>query len=167
VRATGSPAQVEHWDEEVHRCKTGDTYDSISKQHYNSEKYAQALRLFNRSHPQANDGVRADQPLQLGWTIFLPPTWVLERRHGSAIPGYAPMTPAGSGGTSGGMSAAPSRSKVYEVRGNDESMYLIAQRTLGKGDEWPEIKKLNPNVSSEGYLRPGTRLLLPDNAVVP
>jgi phage tail protein X len=171
--------QVEHWDEEIYRCKPGDTFASISTRYFGSDKYAPALAAFNRSHPQANDGVKANQPLQADWKVYLPPLSVLERRHGSAIPNVArppvgpDSTPGGSGimpvaaRTAPGAAGSGPGYKTYVVRDKEESMWKIAARTLGKGDHWPQIMELNPGVPTTGFLPVGTELRLPANAVVP
>jgi nucleoid-associated protein YgaU len=46
-------------------------------------------------------------------------------------------------------------------------MWLIAKRTLGSGDRWPEIFRLNRDVLQDvNQLSPGTVLRLPPDARV-
>ena len=80
-------AQVDSYDEETYLCKQGDTFAAISTKFYLTEKYAQALLLFNRNHPRATAGVRQDPPtLAAGQPVYIPPLRVLEKRYGTAIP---------------------------------------------------------------------------------
>jgi hypothetical protein len=91
LRAASMPT-VESYDEETYRVRAGDTFESISRVHYQSEKYAKALLFFNRSHPLAGDAFRQDQPvLQAGQPIYLPPTSILEKRYGNVIQGLSPL----------------------------------------------------------------------------
>ena len=79
-------AQVDSYDEETHLCKAGDTFAAISMKYYQTEKYAQALLLFNRNHPRATAGVRQDPPLLMaGQPVYIPPLRVLEKRYATAI----------------------------------------------------------------------------------
>ena len=59
---------------------------------------------------------------------------------------------------------APSNGEGYAVRSGD-SMWLIAQRTLGDGERWREIARLNPTVDAN-RLRVGQRLVVPTGARV-
>src|SRR5439155_433966 len=59
--AAGAP-QVDAYDELVYRCKPGDSFQGISTAYYQSDKMAQALLLFNRSHPRVGDGIRQEPP---------------------------------------------------------------------------------------------------------
>jgi phage tail protein X len=155
---------VDHWDEETYRARQGDTFESVSKLKYGSEAYGQALRLFNRNHPQTGDGVRFDQPLPAGQPVYIPPAEVLRRRHGNVIPESA--APRADAGPVEGGTAAPAL-KAYRVGGGGESMWKVAERALGNGERWPEIYKLNPGYASERPIPAGTQLKLPADAVVP
>lgn len=68
-----------------HRCLQEDTWESISKKHLLTERYAEALQAFNRQSPQASDRLRRDGQPAPGDFVFIPPHWVLEERHGSLI----------------------------------------------------------------------------------
>lgn len=51
---------------------------------------------------------------------------------------------------------------TYQVIGGD-SLWVIAQKLLGKGDRWREIYDLNKNIiSSPGLIRPGQKLKIPN-----
>ncbi|HXG10205.1 MAG TPA: LysM peptidoglycan-binding domain-containing protein [Gemmataceae bacterium] len=166
--------QVESFDEEEYRVKPGDTFESISTQFYRTNKYAQALLLFNRNHPLAGIGVRQEPPtLQPGQPVYIPPTRILEKRYGSVIPDLAP-SPAGTSSAApplGGPSsnAAPAAGEAagprrYRVPGNGEMMWTLAQRTLNNGSRWPEISRLNPGLPPELPIPAGTVVLLPADA---
>jgi hypothetical protein len=78
--------QVDSYDEETYLCKQGDTFAGICAKFYQSEKYSQALLLFNRNHPRATAGVRQDPPsLAPGQPVYIPPLRVLEKRYPAAM----------------------------------------------------------------------------------
>lgn len=94
---SGNLPQVDSYDEETYRCKPNDSFRAISTQYYNSDKYAQALWLFNRNHPLATDALRQDPPaLQPGQPVYIPPTRILEKYYASTIIEQQP--PAGGNG---------------------------------------------------------------------
>ncbi|HEV2949535.1 MAG TPA: hypothetical protein VGX70_19315, partial [Gemmataceae bacterium] len=99
---TGRPVQppapkVDSYDEETYLCKQGDRFEDISMKFYQTEKYAQALLLFNRNHPRAIAAVRQDPPtLAVGQAVYIPPLRVLEKQYATAIPDHAPLNPAAS-----------------------------------------------------------------------
>lgn len=214
VPAAPAAAKVESFDVEVYVARAGDTYASISNAKYSSDKYQQALALFNRERDP-----RLETP-QPGRPIYLPPKDYLERRFNAAIPGLAPpptsrpataipvrsespVNPATSRGEAkpppagelnprvaaeakplpapaspGPAPAAtakeiakadwtvPRNEKQYRVRPND-TIWGIAKRTLGKGERWTEIAKLNKDrLRDVNQLPAGTVLLLPADANV-
>jgi hypothetical protein len=66
------PARTD-FDVDLHESKAGDTYATISKQHYGDAKYAEALRTFNRN-------------AELGrTTVEVPPIYVLRKRYPQLI----------------------------------------------------------------------------------
>jgi len=63
----------------------------------------------------------------------------------------------------------PARSTdiVYTTRQHD-TLWGIAERTLGDGRRWHEIRQLNPDqVTNDGAVEPGVDIVLPDDATVP
>lgn len=59
-----------------------------------------------------------------------------------------------------------STGKTYVVEEGD-SLYQIARSTLGDGDRWTEIQRLNSTlVGQNGAISPGMKLVLPGNARV-
>jgi hypothetical protein len=91
-----SNSQVDAWDEVTHLCKPGDTYEKISARYYQTEDYAAALQQFNHQHGRTSDAVKRDGPVP-GDTVFIPPSSVLERKFGTALPAKAapPTAPLG------------------------------------------------------------------------
>lgn len=171
--AVGGSVEVIQYDETRHRCMANDTFESISKSYYGDERYAQALKLFNRNHALATDAMRGDQPLQAGNAVYIPPADVLNRRYPSSIPGLTPLGKSTSAATSGGTfpfkSSPPAAGglKTYKVQAPaGEKMYEIAIRTLGNGDRWMEINQLNPGWRTELPIPQGTELRLPADAKV-
>ena len=173
--------QVESYDEDTYVCKATDTFASISQAVYRTEIYGQALLLFNRNHPLATENVRRDPPvIQAGQPIYIPPMQILRKYYGSAIaetgasPAAAltdaaasirPLAVAPSATVAAPAPAsAPERS--YRVSGNGEMLRDIARRTLGNGDRWAEIYRLNPKYDPVYPVPAGADLRLPGNARV-
>lgn len=181
--------QVESFDEETYACKAGDSFAAISKQKYLTECYAQALLVYNRNHPQASDGVRQEPPLlSAGTPIFIPPVSILEKRYANLIPNLSPIArptppplaqpvsrekptpltpsvPPGGGGPGGIAVTTPQ----YRVTGKNEMMWEIARKTLGQGERWQEIARLNAGSGwkAEFPIPVGAVLRLPPDAKVP
>jgi nucleoid-associated protein YgaU len=98
IQPAGFPAaKVDSYDEETYLCKQGDKFEDISTKFYQTDKYAQALLLFNRNHPRAAAAVRQDPPmLAVGQPVYIPPLRVLEKQHATAIPDHVPVNQTGS-----------------------------------------------------------------------
>jgi nucleoid-associated protein YgaU len=178
--------QVESYDEDTYVCKATDTFASISQAVYRTELYGQALLLFNRNHPLATENVRRDPPvIQAGQPIYIPPMQILRKYYASAIVETAtgtsrpspaaplrdaaasirPLAVAPSAAVAAPAPAtAPERS--YRVSGNGEMLRDIARRTLGNGDRWAEIYRLNPKYDPVYPVPAGADLRLPGNARV-
>ncbi len=88
---------VEEFDVEHRVARVGDNYANLSQAKYQTEKYQQALAMFNRERDP-----RLIDPIP-GQPVYLPEARYLEARFRSAIPGLAAgeaPAPAGAG-TSG------------------------------------------------------------------
>jgi hypothetical protein len=171
--------EVESFDELVYRCKPGDTMAAVSKAYYQSERYAQALLLFNRHHPQAADPIRHDPPqLQMGTLLFIPPLRILEKRHATAIAQLPPLAvpapdrvaaaggraPGALTGAAGGGAAGY---RLYRVRGRGgEMMREVARLALNNGERWMEVYRLNPQYRPEFPVPENAVLRLPPDARV-
>jgi hypothetical protein len=149
-----SGPEVESFDEEIYRCRTGDSFARISQRYYQTDKYGPALEAFNRSHPQDGDAIRRQSAgLAIGQRVHIPPIAVLRKRHGTLIPeeNQLPSPDAREERTSSRPRAtqdfeenAP-RSRDYTVNNpNGETMREIAEKLLGNANRWQEIAKLNP-----------------------
>jgi len=179
VPAVGAPSpysvvtpQVDSYDEETYVCKPSDTFLSISRQYYQTEKYERALLLFNRNHPRATDAIRQDPPvLGDGQAVYIPPLRVLERQYASVIPDHIPLPPpvpplASSTNGSSAPAGGPG-DHLYRVRGNGETLWEIAVRTMGRGERWADIYALNPQLNPQQAIPGGYTLKLPTDATVP
>jgi nucleoid-associated protein YgaU len=185
VRGSGSSVS---FDEARYPVRAGDTYASISKLKYGSERYAEALALYNRER-----NPRMTVP-QAGQVVMVPPAEILEKRYrtaintGSAAPAEGtvagrpdarretpvayntgdsrPLTTSPAGG---GVSPRPSfgaKDKTYRVRTGD-TLWNIAKQTLGNGERWTEILRMNRDVLPEiSRLQDGLILRLPADAKV-
>jgi hypothetical protein len=179
VPAVGGPSpyavvtpQVDSYDEETYVCKPNDTFLSISRQYYQSEKYERALLLFNRNHPRATDAIRQDPPVvRDGQAVYIPPLRVLERQYASVIPDHIPLPPPvpplASAAPGYPAPLAASGDRLYRVRPNGEMLWDVAQRTMGRGDRWAEIYNLNSQFNPQQPVPGGTTLRLPADASVP
>jgi hypothetical protein len=193
VAAPADPAQlpttrdseVLSYDEEKYTVGANDTFRSISQNYYKDAKYEKALMLFNQKHPLAEEEMKANQPmLRSGQAVYIPPAGILDRYYGSAVtessssvaPSAVPrdsperLRPAAVNLT--GMDNPPvankglAKEKVYRVQGSEELIWDIAKRTLGKGERWPEIIKLNAGLDTTKPVPAGSELRLPSDARV-
>ncbi len=121
---------------ETHRVQPGDTFSSLAKDYYGSEKHTSFLI---RSNPQISDPNR----LSIGAVIKIPPA-------PSGAESSARAAGAGLRGTPGGLMPArrdaaritPGTRRTYEVRSGD-SFYAIARDVLGDATRWKELFDLN------------------------
>jgi hypothetical protein len=87
----------------------------------------------------------------------MPETYIgLQKTPTPVPPATQPVTPVGG-------TAPMEGSRSYQVPGQGEMVYNIARQTLGNGDRWPEIVRLNPQVfsaaNSTAYPIPGGTVL--------
>jgi hypothetical protein len=175
-----STPKVDSWDEETYRAKAGDTFERISTAHFNTDKYADALRRFNVTHPQANDKMRADPAtLEAGEAVYIPPAYILEKRYGVAlIPGYKPpreSTPANdtprtansSPRSNSAVTAEAANYKLYRVSPSGQNMREIARAALGNAERWKDIYNLNPTLDPAYAVRGSMTIKVPAEANVP
>jgi MraZ protein len=73
-----------------------------------------------------------------------------------------PMPPPSSEGSKPSAPDTP----LYKVRGKGETLREIARRTLGSGDRWRQIYRLNPDLQPELIVPSGKYVLLPADAKV-
>jgi hypothetical protein len=160
--------QVISYEEVRHTLTGSDTYESLSKQYYSSDAYAQALRMWNQNHPRASEAMSRDGSIVPGDKVFIPPATQLEQHYASAIPNLkAVARPAGAQQASFTGGATPSADFAYYKVVKDESVELIARGTLGTGDRANDLLRLNPNLRAGQNVPAGTLLLLPAGARVP
>jgi hypothetical protein len=177
-----SSAQVESYDEDTYTCKGSDTFRSISETVYRSSAYDQALLLFNRNHPLANDAVKQNPPLlQPGQPIYVPQLQILRKYYAASITeggtasaardattgqsatGATLTAPVG-GQATGQATGQPAR--TYRVGASGEMIRDIARRTLGSADRWADIYQLNRGLDPAYAIPAGTELRVPADARV-
>lgn len=90
------PRKVERYNVESYQCLQEDTWASISKKKYLTERYAEALQAFNMQNPQTSDRLKRDGRPAPGDEILVPPAWLLGDRHGSLIRREDAAPPPGS-----------------------------------------------------------------------
>jgi hypothetical protein len=191
--AVGPAPAVDSFDEDIHSCKPGDSYRSISQQFYLTDKYEKALQRYNRDYP-ADRG--ADPALvQPGQRVRVPPIRVLMQKYPDLLgerPAAPPGGPAPSGPTPapvGDVPAPPARlgppvlqppgvqttqamaspggPSYVVVEQGGETIWAVAKNTLGSGQYWERIYRLNPSLNPQAVIPAGTRLRLPPEARVP
>ena len=180
--------QVKQYDINAYSIKPEDrSFADISQNLYGNAKYAQALVLFNRDHPQATEGIRQEPPqLRPGTPIFFPPKEILESKYASTLTSPTPPSPANSSpasvlgsptpltavtpGNPSSVAAPPPGTNVwteagggknYRVGNNPEHIREIARTVLGDPEKWSEIYRLNHSVDPAYPIPAGTVLKLP------
>jgi hypothetical protein len=150
------------YTEATHEAGPGDTFKSISQAKYGTDRYADALYRFNRSHPLAEDDLPEDGSLKPRQKVYVPPAEILENRYPEQIKGAAPApAPGVTVGASPRSAPAPA---TYRVGAGGEFQYDIARKQLGDGNRWMEIQKLNPGWDPAIPVPAGTTLKLPSDA---
>jgi len=140
----------------AYEVQPNDSFWTISEKLYGTGAYFRALAEHNR-------GKVADQNrLQVGQVIEAPDVAELEEQYPAYCPRpehrYVARHQPASVPAAGHASDA-----TYTVVEGD-TLYRIARYELGDASRWYDIYKLNREVIGESFnhLRPGTRLLLPE-----
>lgn len=143
-RTEGSPARQEP-KARTYAVRPGDTLSEIAQRQLGtSRRWKEIVAL--------NPGLDPNR-LRAGQALNMP----------SPDPGAVALE-AASGPAAGTAkpAAAPATARTYRVAAGD-SLWRIAQRTLGDGNRWREIAKLNPKVDPD-RLTTGLVLVLPSGA---
>jgi nucleoid-associated protein YgaU len=157
---------VESFEEQEYVCKAGDSWAAISKGHYLTEQYAEALRQYNLRDALIDDAEKlASGPIRAGQVLYLPSQKLLEKRYGHLIPGLKGDRPTAQPEVR--KPVTPVKPVEYRVRAGGQTMWEIARLTLGSGDRWAEIYRLNSHLNSEQPIPAGTTLRLPGDAKLP
>ena len=170
------PNVTNHAEERTY-AQPGETFEQLSQRLYQSPKYAQALLEYNRKHVLAKANILQNPPqLQPNQAIYWPDKNILEIQFGalisqgagavSAVPG-APavkLTPLGSPSTGNPPTADPT---VTLTLTQPRWVFDVARQTLGDGQRWVEILRLNPSLQTEQPIPAGTALRLPATAKLP
>jgi hypothetical protein len=176
IPAPGNSATVMVHDMQTHQARNGETFASLSQNAYGDNKYANALQMYNRDYGPN----RTVTTLQAGQTVLVPPLQFLQERYASAIGGARsnitnvsvapvsinPPVPLPMNNNTPPLPTADA-TKTYRVPPEGQLMYAIALQTMGDGNRWSEIYRLNPNLQPLQPVPGGTMLRLPSNAKVP
>jgi hypothetical protein len=184
--ATSPPPEnkKEDYDEDWYTPKSGDSYVTISREHYRSEDYAKALETYNRERRRTSgDNI-----------IRIPPAWVLKEKYPNLVntieakprdegvknnnnirfepvggelasrtsprpapPAAAPSNPPGLTP----IATSPIRSNNDEYRvatPSGESIRDISQKLYGDPNQWRRIWELNSNLDPTQPIPEGTIL---------
>ncbi len=145
----------------------GESWEALSQGFYGTDRYAQALRSYNRDQAPLMSGLGnqfagATQFLSPGQRVIIPSTNDLETGYRSQISGAVaqvqapaprpgggllgqptPLTPVG--GSSGNTAPTADRVAMYRVPAGGKMIQEIAREQLGDRTLWTEIYRLNPN----------------------
>jgi hypothetical protein len=174
VPLKSAPVQKDSWDDDLYVARTGDTYQTIARNYYKSEKYGQALMLYNRDYDgQATEASKRDPAaIAPGQKIYVPPERILKRDYGSVIldqpatSAATPSSPTPVAAATLGATTSTLPEKSYRVRGGGAMFLTIARSTLGNDERWPEIYRLNPSFDPTKFIPGGTVLRMPGDAKI-
>ena len=133
------------FDVDVHEIRSGDTYASISKKYLGDDRYADAIRAYNK-----------EAALTAGATADIPPIHVLRKKFATLVSRPAEWAPAAA--TPGG--------KTYEVPAGGITLKGIAKLAYGDEIDWTKIWNLNLQRKPDEVLPEGTIVRVPDDARV-
>ena len=142
------------YDVDLHPAQAGQTYEAVSKQHYNDAKYADALRAYNRNRDPGRDELQ------------IPPVYVVRKLApaGRTPPAANPIAPAGGEtwappATLGGSRPAAGRS--YTVPDDGLTFRDLAGTLLNDRTKYRRISDLNPSLDPNAKLRKGDKVTVP------
>jgi nucleoid-associated protein YgaU len=127
---------------DVHYFKAGDSWPSISKQHFGDERFGAALKAYN-----ANAATSPNQP------IDVPPIHVLRRKYPDLIAAAAVAEPP--------IAKPASGERTYEIPAGGLTFKEIAKRALGDENYWGQVWDLNRKHRADEPLPAGVRIRLP------
>ena len=142
------------YDVDLHPAQAGQTYESISKQHYGDAKYADALRASNKNRDPGREEIQ------------LPPTHVLRKfTGGTRTPAAAnPIAPASGETWSPSPATAPRPAAVgrsYTVLKDDTTFRDLAGMLLNDRNKYKRISDLNPTIDANAKLNKGDKIAVP------
>ncbi|MFL5340590.1 MAG: hypothetical protein ACJ8F7_10610 [Gemmataceae bacterium] len=167
--AAPTDVRQDSYEEEWYQCQASDTFDTISQRAFNTNKYAQALRMYNRER-QSSDNLRDLNPvLRARQTIRIPPARILERYYPSAVPGLPATAPRTSGVPTslpgGNIPSTPPSDDTpegeYKVPRSNMTLRDIAKEKLGKSEDWYKIFQLNRWLNPDEPVPVGAMLHMP------
>jgi hypothetical protein len=142
------------YDVDLHPAQAGQTYESISKQHYGDAKYADALRASNKGRDPGREEIQ------------LPPTHVLRKlTSGTRTPSAVnPIAPVGDktwtpSPTTGPRAATVGRS--YTVPQDGVTFRDLAGTLLNDRTKYKRISDLNPTIDANAKLTKGDKIAVP------
>lgn len=150
VKPAAALAPREDFDVDVHYPSSGDTWQSISREHLGDARYAEALRAYNGGRALA-----ANQP------VDIPPIHVLRRQFAGLIvaPQPAPAPEAAAPRPAGAW-------RTYEVPAGGMTLKELARRAFGDENLWGPIWEMNPKLRADEPVPGGTQVRLPADAKI-
>jgi nucleoid-associated protein YgaU len=140
----------------VYTVRAGDNYWGISRRHYGTGRYFQALTRYNAHR------IPDPRRIRPGMKVLIPAREILDSRYADLIPGRRASSAVSPGPA--GLFPSSTGELMYRV-GRNDTLGLIAQRHLGRWTRWAEIYRLNQDrLRSPTTLRIGAELRLPADA---
>ncbi len=138
---------------EICEVQLKDNYWSISKRMYGTSRYFSALALYNQNR------IPDPRKLRPGMKVLVPDPKALEAKYPELFRSFQPKAHLPTG-----YFLLNTGSPAYRV-GDRETLSEISQKHLGRASRWIQIYRMNQqNLSDPNRLKPGTILLLPDDA---
>jgi len=137
---------------ETHRAQPGDTFASLARAYYGSERHTPFLI-------EQNSHIADPSRIRVGELIKLPPLAAMDKDHDKAT-SPRPVLAAASDSKS---STTPNKtSRTYEVKSGD-SFYGVARDVLGDSSRWQELFELNKDAvnGDPKRLKVGQVIVLP------
>jgi len=140
----------------VHAVQSGDSYWTISRRHYGTARYFQALAEYNRRR------IPDPRLMRPGMKVLIPSRQLLETRYAGLLP--REVAAAGGPAQTVGFQIDANGDPVYSV-GPDDTLTDIARLHLGRRSRWIQIFRMNRDqLPSPHKLKPGTVLRMPADA---
>ncbi|MGL4421055.1 MAG: hypothetical protein ACRCZF_10355, partial [Gemmataceae bacterium] len=149
------------YDVDVVTIRTNDSYASISKKILGDERYAEAIKAYNR-------GIALNQ----GNSIDVPPIYILRKDFGNLI--NRTVIPERAEWNAPGTNSPVRRpvpgdaplTKTYIVPAGGITIEGIAKLAYGDEREWSRIWNLNAKFSPREVLEEGQRIKVPEDSRV-
>lgn len=159
VAIAATPPRTDY-DIDLHYVRAGDSWTAISKQYFGDERYADAIKGFNRNASLAG-----------AQRVEVPPIHVLRKNFASQIGrpversgDWGTITP--SGATEPKRAITGSGYKLYTVPVGGRTLKEIAADAYGDEGRWGMVWDTNPKLVPDKVVPEGTKIYLTSQAKI-